>query len=198
MEKYLLFGAITAGVILFGCDKKMTNRESLPINSGFEKGLTHWIVSQGSLDSTTLHSGKGALFIKNDTAHWSYAEQYIQIPPRAKKVIVSGWIKTEGVLPGKESWETALLNFEFVDTLFKHLDPYPQAAAELTGTNEWKEYRQTYEVMDSAYAIKLHMALGNATGKVWFDDISVRFSSAKGTEIPSQMIPESIVFSKKK
>lgn len=193
MQIVTTFLVIFSLILFVGC-KKPSVKTVLPENNSFEEKSHQWIIEGGVICSTDAKSGKYSLFIKNDSITWSYGEQYIRIPESAKTVTVSGWLKTENVAPGKESYERALLNFEFVDSSFNHLDPYPVAAAELTGTTPWTHYSSSYEVLEQAYAIKLHCALGNTTGKVWFDDLEVAFYSADSTGLSSSFIPKKNVF----
>ncbi len=182
----LLFSLVVISLIYIGCGRSTIT--PLPINGGFEADSSEWILGKAVVTENSHRGGKRCLMITNDTAHWSYGDQFIRISNGTKEITISGWIKTSDVVRGQESWETALLNFEFVDSLLTHIDPYPEAAAEIVGTTEWSFYSKTTAAIERAYAIKFHIALGNAIGTAWFDDLKVLFLDAAGVELESTHI----------
>lgn len=181
----LIFSLVVISLICIGCGRSTST--SLPINGGFEAGSSEWILGKAVVTESSPRSGKKCLMITNDSAHWSYGDQFIHIPNGTKEITISGWIKTRDIVRGQESWETALLNFEFVDSLLTHIDPYPEAAAEIVGTTEWSFYSKTTAAIE-AYAMKFHIALGNATGTAWFDDLKAVFTDADGVVLESTHI----------
>ena len=188
---------ILIALTLLACKKETQEEVSkidLPLNNSFESKDSSWIIWGGEVTSEEAHSGERSLYFNNSESKWAYGEQYIKVPNGADSVKLSGWLKTKDVVQGAEAWETALLNFEYVDTLYNHIDPYPQAASELLGTNDWKEYTKTSPIVDGAFAIKLHCALGNATGEMWIDDICVEFIGTDGEIVKSKSIPQDHVF----
>lgn len=177
MKRLILLAILP--LFLMSC-KNQKHTSLLPANGGFEADSSEWILGQATVTTDNPQSGEKCLLIANDTTHWSFADQFILIPAAAENITISGWIKTEDVLRGKETWETALLNFEFVDSTLSHIDPYPEATAEIIGTTEWTRYEKTTAVLKGSYAMKFHIALGNALGKAWFDDLQVVFTDAEG------------------
>lgn len=137
-------------------------------NSDFNKDLNYW-------DCWGAKYSNGKIKIENDTQCWSGASQKIYLPSNTRYIKVSGKMKTEDVIRGEMTWETAQLTIEYFDRAGKHLDPYPEKTASLTGTNAWNKYDRKYRVPSGADRINLILALGNATGKVWFDNLSVEF-----------------------
>lgn len=137
-------------------------------NNNFESNLEFW-------DCWGAEFFNGTLLIKNDDFAWSGANQKIYLPENTRYIKVSGKAKTEDVMKGEKTWETAQLTIEYFNKSGKHLDPYPDKTISLSGTNDWNTYDRRYNIPEGVDHISLILALGNAKGKVWFDDISVIF-----------------------
>lgn len=137
-------------------------------NGDFTDDINFW-------DSWGAQYSDGRLLIKNNDHKWSGANQYIYIPENTVYIEVSGKAKTENVIRGEMTLETAQLTIEYFDKAGKHLDPYPDKTISLSGSNDWKRYYKQYGIPEGVDKVNLIMALGNAKGTVWFDDISLIF-----------------------
>ncbi len=153
-------------------------------NPGFEDKGAGWNMF-GSEIGETAHSGSAALSILNKEVAWSGAEQLIVLPDSARTITLSGWIKTDSVIQGKESWENARISFEFLDENGSMVGGYPPVAGQVVGTTDWTFYTRDYRVHPAARIVKLQVALGNALGKACFDDISLVIKSRKGQILQS-------------
>jgi hypothetical protein len=152
--------------------------QNMLVNSDFENRNIGWI-SWGSMVCSTAHQGNYAMRITNKVAKWSGMHQIIALPDTVTRVEISGWMKTENVIGGKESWEKARISLEFIDNTEKVVGGYPSPAAIAEGNTPWTYYRSIFDVHKGAKAVKVIIALGNCTGTAWFDDLVCEFISDK-------------------
>lgn len=157
----------------------LATAQNVLMDPGFENQDGSWSL-WGSQPDAVAHSGQFGLKIHNDEQKWSGADQKVALPPNAKRVEVSGWMKTENVVKGSNPWEMARITLEFYDDAGEMVGGYPPVTAQKSGSNEWKEYKMGYNIPAGATQVKLQLALGNATGTAWFDDISIRILDPSG------------------
>jgi hypothetical protein len=148
-------------------------------NPSFEDGSKGWNVWGGAV-AAVARSGKAGLAIRNAEVKWSGADQVIVLPEGAANIAVSGWIKTDSVAQGNESWETARISVEFRDGLGGLVGGYPPVTGQAVGTTGWTHYSRTYRVSTAARTVILQCALGNALGAAYFDDVSLIITNRKG------------------
>lgn len=171
------FDDLTCEFISDKVEDKQGNPDNQLSNAGFEVpgGWNYF----GSQIDRTAHSGRFGLKVLNRKQEWSGADQEIVLPEDAKKVTVSGWIKTDSVAQGKQSWEKARISIEFLDISGNLVNGYPPVTGETVGTNEWKEFSRSYTVPATTRRVKVQCALGNATGTAYFDDIQLMIYNEK-------------------
>lgn len=162
--------------------EKQANALSVLKNGSFEEGKKGWQVFKGTFPAESF-DGSAALCVSSSNSSWVGASQSLNIPKSATSVTISGWMKTEEVIRGKEGWDKALFNFEFQNKLGQKVGDYPEAIAQEDGTIDWTYYQDSYNVTEGASQIKLFCQLCNAKGKVWFDDLKVVFYDKSGSEI---------------
>jgi hypothetical protein len=92
-------------------------------------------------------------------------------------------MKTDEVTGGQKLWERAVISVEFIDEVDSIVDGYPPKVAMVEGTTDWKKYSRKYSINFLASKIKVKLALGNATGSVQFDNISLVFYDEDGKEL---------------
>ncbi|MDR3002082.1 MAG: carbohydrate binding domain-containing protein [Fibromonadaceae bacterium] len=156
------------------------NAENVIIDPSFEEGGKDWNIWGGSKVSDVARSGKAGLTIRNEKIEWSGAEQVIVAPEGATLVTLSGWIKTDSVVQGSQSWENARISIEFHDELGKLIGGYPPVAGQTTGTTDWTHYTRDYNMSSATKTIKVQVALGNALGTAHFDDITLTIRNKDG------------------
>lgn len=163
------------GILLFSVQVFGQNQLK---NPGFEEevGWNNW----GGVKDAVAHSGSFGLKIHNDDFKWSGSDQVILLPEGIKRITVSGWMKTENVEKGTNVWEQARIAIEFYDEDNKLTGGYPQATAQAIGTTEWRPYKRMYPVPAGAKSVKIQLALGNAKGTVWFDDMEATLTGEGG------------------
>ena len=160
--------------------------EETIINGSFENELDDWYYYKGaSIDENGFRNSK-SLRIVTDTNEWVGVYQDVLIPENASVVEVEGRMKTKDVVRGKESWEKAQINIDFLDGAGNHIDPYVDNVVSKDGTNEWETYRKRYGIRQGDNPVKLRVecALGNAKGEAWFDNISVVFKDKDYQPLP--------------
>ncbi|MBX9851868.1 MAG: carbohydrate binding domain-containing protein, partial [Cytophagaceae bacterium] len=148
-------------------------------NSGMEdlEGWNNW---GNGVQDTSKHSGEYSLKISNDEFKWSGADQIIIFPKGAKRLTLSGWMRTENVEKGSNPWESARIAVEFYNEDGKQVGGYPQATAQVFGTTAWRPYKRMYPIPPDAANVKIQLALGNAKGTVWFDDVEATLTGEGG------------------
>ncbi len=161
--------------------------ENLLKNTGFEEGLKYWNNWGGAL-SKEAHTGKSCVVVTNTEFKWSGLDQIIPLPANARSCEISGWMKTVDVVQGKEEWEQAQITLEFVDETGEMVGDYPPKVGEAIGTTEWTEYSNMLSVAFGARGIKLIVALGNATGTAYFDDLAVTAKDNEGKVITKKTL----------
>ena len=152
---------------------------NLIANPSFEEGGKGWNIWGGGVGATS-RSGKAGLSIRNDEVKWSGADQVIVLPEGAANVYVSGWIKTDSVVRGVETWENARISIEFRDAQGLLVGGYPPVTGQAVGTTAWTHYKRDYMVPGPARTVSLQCALGNAVGEAHFDDIALSIKNRKG------------------
>ncbi len=161
---------------------------SFPKNGDFEENLKDWFGFGVDISTVEPHGDLKALYIDNSKAIWSSVDQFVTIPAGASKLTLSGWMKSENVVAGTDSWEKGQISFEYMDSNFEHVNPYVTAISYIDGTTEWTKYSETYNLISTAYAIKIYCALANASGKIWFDDIEATFLDDAGNILEPELI----------
>ncbi|HNY29373.1 MAG TPA: hypothetical protein PKO15_00665 [Fibrobacteria bacterium] len=149
------------------------------LNGGFEEGEDAWNFWGAGLASQA-RMGKAAVRIANSAPKWSGADQIVQFPAATRTAKVSGWIRTKDVVAGRNPWEMGRIAVEFVDDAGTLVGGYPPVVIQLSGTTEWVEGTREYPVPRGATRMKVQCALGNATGEVLCDDLSVSLRDSSG------------------
>lgn len=144
------------------------------VNGGFEQGLEGWVV-WGATPGAVVHQGKGSCRVHLDTAGWAGASQTMEIPAGMAQVRVSGWMRSDTIKSGKENWERGRLSVEFFGLKGDTLGGYPPAVGQVRGKMPWTLMDRTYPVPTGTATLKLGCALGNSSGTLYCDDLSVQF-----------------------
>jgi len=118
--------------------------------------------------------GGEAAVLENKETQWSEYKQSIALPKPVPPVVeVSFGMKSWDVKPGQKDWELARMNVTFFDEKGTQVGGWPEDPGRAFGTIDWKTYAGHYAVPAGAATVSLSLELGNATGKVWFDRVSL-------------------------
>jgi alpha-N-arabinofuranosidase len=120
---------------------------------------------QGTFDlADTAHTGQRSVQLSSDQGGDLSWTATVRVEPFTRYRL-SGWIKTENVQP-VDGGRGALLNLH---------DLQGVATRALTGTSDWTEVQTEFETAEQA-SVQINCLLGGwgqATGKAWFDDLSL-------------------------
>jgi hypothetical protein len=143
-------------------------------NGDFEKGLDGWTV-WGALVSPEHHGGKSSCMVHLAAPAWAGASRILEIPKGSSSALVAGWLRSDSLRGGKENWERGRLSVEFFGAKGDTLGGYPPAVGQVRGHEPWTRMERTYSLPEGATTLKLGCELGNATGTLYCDDLSVEF-----------------------
>ncbi len=152
-------------------------------NPGFESdGFWHF---WGAQLHSRAHTGKYSIKVTNKTAKWSGADQVVYLPEEVYKVQVSGWMATENIVQGINSWEKSRISVEFHDSNNEMIGNYLPVVGETTGNSEFTFYNREYIRPEKASKLKVFTVLGNCVGSAWFDDLMVILYDGEGNILQS-------------
>jgi hypothetical protein len=153
-----------------------TNSELKPIafsNGNFENGIASW--RGNAITSTSIFKeGKAALSLNSTTFDWVGIDQIADIPENSSTITISGWLKSDNIKQGKDSWNNGLLNVEFTGSDAQKTGE-DQNITFITGTTDWTYYSKTFPLPTGTKKYRIMLALGFASGTLYADDISVSF-----------------------
>jgi hypothetical protein len=145
------------------------------VNGDFELGLSGWS-NDGAAASTVEHAqGERACMVRLPVAGWSGVHQSVVIPSGSAQVKVSGWMRADSVRGGKENWERGRISIGFHDAKGDTLGGYPPAVGQVRGRLSWTRMERVYALPSGAATVRIECALGNSSGTLYCDDLSVEF-----------------------
>jgi protein-L-isoaspartate(D-aspartate) O-methyltransferase len=153
------------------------------LNGGFEEvddddgKPVHWHYQRlMTVDEKNAPQGKRCAFFENDNSdRIGQALQATAIDgSKIGSLQFQLQYKTEGVEPGRESYEMPALMIHFYDEnrrdfKVEHLGPW------LGTTGDWRTVSKTITVPPKAREMIVRIGLNGATGKLWVDDVQMTF-----------------------
>ncbi|MFP5437242.1 MAG: carbohydrate binding domain-containing protein [Bacteroidia bacterium] len=141
-------------------------------NGNFETGTEGW---RGNVTLvTTAKEGASAVAITSAQPTWTGIDQLAAIPPGIKKIQISGWLKADKIVRGKESWNNGIFILELTkDGQTKATED--QLIGSVTASEDWTFFDKTFTLPQDAEKFRLMLALSNCTGTLLADDIKVNF-----------------------
>jgi len=142
-------------------------------NGDFEQQLEGW---RGNAQPETMvvKQGNTALALISKQETWTGADQIADVPDGSKQVKISGWLKADGIVQGKENWNNGVFAIEFTkDGATKTTED--QMVGMVTGTTEWTYLEKIFTIPATSGKFRLMLALSNCQGKLLADDIQVSF-----------------------
>ena len=175
--------------LIIGKPERKFDPDNLLANGGLEYGAdipeewSFWGADEFGLVSPGKDS-EMCFCIKVDKANWAMLSQTINLDGgKAKKIIVSADYKIENVVQGKEEWEKARVNLEFLDKAKSRLSGWP-VLGDIIGTAlEWQHWEKEFEVPPETAFLIVAGGIGNTVGKMWLDNITVQGFDAQGGKI---------------
>jgi endoglucanase len=150
-----------------------TAQKNLVVNGDFEDGLNAWNGDGATATPWVFKNGKlaCAIITYNDN-NWVAVDQQVNTPKKLGAVNISAWVKTENVVPGKDSWNGAIVNIEFFGRSGNKTGDLVNLTS-LTGTQNWALYTKTVQLPANTTTVKITLAMGFASGSMFIDDVSV-------------------------
>jgi hypothetical protein len=142
-------------------------------NGNFENGTNSWR-GNATVSNEVFKEGKAALVLKSTSFDWNGIDQSADIPENATSITVSGWLKSDNIVQGKDVWNNGLLNIEFTSNGTEKTGN-DQSITFVTGTTDWTFYTKTFPLPKNTKKYRIMIALGFATGTLYADGISVDF-----------------------
>lgn len=147
------------------------------VNGGAESGSgspsswANWTNGSGtfSWDSSIAHSGGKSLKINQATSAASLWYQNITSLTPGRSYILTGWVKTSGVVKGTDS--NAVISVEFHDSGGNFISSLQTVG--FYSTVDWTEVTLRFTVPTGTQTVQLGGNLWATTGTVWFDDFSI-------------------------
>ncbi len=158
--------------------------ENLLKNGDFEDGLRHWQVPAWFKNGLTPEAdpgvnqgpGNGSLKLAGRDASQGYVIQQIVIPADAKRLRISGWMKTQGF---QNAW-AARIQVEIFNAKSEKVGPgFPMITPVRNSDTDWTEYGRDIELPEGARYFRVILLTQYPTkptpnaGIVWFDNIMV-------------------------
>lgn len=150
------------------------SKVALFTNGDFENGNTAWRGNVAT-SNTVTKEGKAALMLQSSTFDWNGIDQIADVPENATTITISGWLKSEKIQQGKDTWNNGLLNIAFTGNDNQKTGD-DQNISFVTGTTDWTFYTKTFPLPSGTKKYRIMVALGFATGTLYADAISVTFN----------------------
>ncbi len=132
-------------------------------------GTQGWV---GNLNLQPGRDGKPAVTMENLQVNWTEVSQKVPLPdPAPPAVEISGWVKTQNVVQGAQTWNAARISVVFYDKAGNRLGDWPPTTAQVIGTHDWTLYSHEYPVPPGTAWLTVELSLGDCLGKAWFSDI---------------------------
>jgi hypothetical protein len=129
------------------------------------------------LDTAMRHGEKRSIACVNRTAEeGSGASQSIELnQAQPIPIIVSGWSRAEGVSGASDGNYSLYVDAVYADGAAL----YGQIAPFRTGTHDWEMQSVTIRPANPIKSLTLYALFRSKTGRVWFDDVSLREGEAE-------------------
>lgn len=153
--------------------------ENWLVNPGFElPGSRDW---NGGRTAPGGHGSLHSLYVNAPVPGWNQPDQWVSFKGQhPASVVVSGWMKTRGVVKGAENYMCARIGCDFRDLQNVQKGGWQASIAEKVGDTPWTFYEKTYKVPEGSEQVQVYAGLAMATGEAWFDDLSVKLLDAGG------------------
>lgn len=131
-------------------------------NPGLGEGLEGWR-SYGPSGAVEVDGVGGVRLRLDDPAKSVGLTQTRRDLGGYARLILSGELACENVVPGKRGWEKARLILSSHDDQGKWL-PAPHVVANLTGTRDWRQYSEVFKPVAQAREWRISLQLPRASG----------------------------------
>lgn len=169
MKKYIY----PSLMILLFSTYQVSAQKNLISNGGFEDGLNSWGAGNARVTTIIQKSGEASLaLVSYVKGKWEGIDQKVKLPKNSKAIVVAGYYKTDEVEQGANAWNTAVIILEFTNGDKRLGDGI--SLIEKTGTEDWTSFKKNLRVPDEATGFRLMIALSEASGTFFVDDLTVK------------------------
>lgn len=177
MKKYIYSSLI---ILLFSINQASAQK-NLISNGGFEDGLNSWGAGNAKVSTVIRKSGEASLaLVSYVKGKWEGIDQKVKLPKNSKAIVVSGFYKMDEVEQGANTWNTAVIILEFTDGDKKLGEGIP--LVEKIGTEDWSAFKKNLRVPDGATSFRIMIALSEASGTLFVDDLNAKVISIEDFE----------------
>lgn len=166
-------------------DTVITNNGEIIINGDFELGDEYWStysyengVTEFFVDNTVARTGLRSMCIESIADNDARIVQEISVSPN-KYYTVTAWVKTRGVPESTEEKPCYGATISVMDTTY--------VSKSYHGTSGWNKLTFSFYTADNQTSVALCFTLGGYgmtnSGKVWFDDITVKEVSKRPDQV---------------
>jgi hypothetical protein len=189
-SRITLFSLLVPTAFLFAQNITVKNagfedsgQEGLP--AAWAVGSTKGAHVSVSVDAALQRSGKQSVALEAKTP----GRIVLQSSPVTLEIghlyRLTGWVRSENLAGDPTTRYPTSVPATLTMTSF----PFTNSAPSTGGTGDWREVRVVFIATQAEDHIELHLGYnGDATGKVWFDDMSVREVDDVGEYIPVETI----------
>lgn len=142
-------------------------------NGNFENGTNSWR-GNATTSNTIFKEGKASLVLNSTTFDWTGIDQIADVPENATSITISGWLKSDNIKQGKETWNNGLLNVEFTGNDNQKI-ANDESVTFVTSSTDWTFYTKSFTIPKNTKKYRIMLALGFASGTLYADDITVSF-----------------------
>ncbi|WP_379963048.1 carbohydrate binding domain-containing protein [Epilithonimonas sp. UC225_85] len=151
-----------------------TPLELLKLNNGnFEKGLDSWR-GNSEVVSDEKYEGQKSLKLSSQNSVWTGIDQVADIPADAKTIDISAFAKTKDLKSGRNDWNKGVMILEFTSDGTRKISE-DQMIFSISDIKEWQKFSKTLEIPKGSKRYRIMLALSEATGTMYVDDVQVKF-----------------------
>lgn len=142
-------------------------------NGNFENGLEGWR-GNAEVVSEEKYEGQKSLRLSSENPVWTGIDQIADIPADAKTIDIAAFAKTQHLKPGKNEWNKGVMIVEFTSDGTKKTSQ-DQMIFSISDAKEWQKFSKTLEIPQGSKKYRIMLALSEATGAMYVDDVQVKF-----------------------
>lgn len=150
---------------------------SLLNDGGFQKSAWGWQFTRGArVMNAVRHRGHPTIKVRTDSG--DYARFFVLGPREGKTYTLSGWVKTQAVVPEEEGAGAyfAASQFEFQGRPTEFTVDGKQLPerrfGNFAGSTEWRRFSQTFTCLPTTTWFEVVVGIYRAAGAAWFSDLT--------------------------
>lgn len=127
--------------------------------------------------------GRQCLRFATTMRRWGFQPTRKFLYPRdIARVVFTGRMKVQDVIPGTEVWQKARAQLRFLDLQGEQVGGWP-ATTNLDGTHDWTPFHQEHACPPSTRFADMWLGMAVASGTAWYDDLQLAAYDAQGAAV---------------